>query len=145
MRKDWKSKELEPPETTYVRDIEMRALQSIILNCLSKLEGVFLIEEKLVDTLLGRECVSGIRGIHVDQDKKSPALSIKVEIKVAYGLKIPQKVEEVQNIISEKITELTSLPIATVHVVVRDVLLPKEPLTAVAEKVERKQKASLGQ
>lgn len=119
------SKEFELPETIFSRDIETRVIQIIILQCLSKIEGVGLIGGSLMDTLLGRE-VEKVKGIIVEQDSKNHAVRVRVEINVAYGVTIPDKAEEVQGKVVQEITRLTGLHVAAVHVVVKGVVIVKE-------------------
>jgi len=119
------TKEFELPETVYSRDIETRVIQVIILHCLSEIEGVGLIGGNIIDTLFGREA-ERVKGIHVDQDSKNHMVKVKVEITIDYGLKIPDKSEEVQQRIVERITALTGLHVASVHVVVKSISAPKE-------------------
>jgi len=38
------TKEFEIPETVFIRDIENKVFQSIILQCLAEIEGISLIE-----------------------------------------------------------------------------------------------------
>ncbi len=118
------TKEFEVPQTVYIRDIETKVIQMIILQALSKIEGVGLIEGNLIDSLFGRE-VERVKGIHVEQDSKNHLINVKVEIKVDYGISIPKKAEEVQAKIVEEIISLTGLHVASVHVVVRGLNLPK--------------------
>jgi len=119
-------KEFELPETVFVRDIETKVIQMIILQVLSKIEGVGLIEGNLLDTLLGRE-VEKVKGIFVEQVERDHLVNVKVEIKMDYGVCIPVKAEEVQNKIVEEISLLSGLHVASVHVVVKSLNLPKAP------------------
>src|SRR5258706_6216828 len=88
-------KELELPETVFIRDIESRVFQSIVVQCLAQIEGVETLEGTLFDSLLGRDSLDGIKGIHVEQDQKNHAVNIRVEINVAYGSCIPDKAEQI--------------------------------------------------
>ena len=112
------TKEFEIPETKFSRDIETRVIQVIILQCLSKIEGVGLLEGGLIDTLFGRDAEK-VKGIHVEQDSKNHLVNVKVEINVSYGISIPEKSEEVQLKVVEEITRLTGLHVSTVHVIVK--------------------------
>lgn len=119
------TQEFELPKTVFSRDIETRVIQVIILQCLSKIENVGLIGGGLIDTLLGRE-VERVKGIHVEQDSKNHIVNVKVEINIDYGIKIPEKSEEVQSKIVEEITHLTGLHVATVHVIIKGLISQKE-------------------
>lgn len=118
------TKELELPETLFSHDIETKVIQVIILQAISKIKGVGLFEGNLIDTLFGRE-VERIKGIFVEQDSKNHLVKVIVEIKIEYGISIPQKAEEVQNKIVAEITHLTGLHVASVHLIVKGLILPK--------------------
>src|SRR5579885_3583464 len=116
------TKELELPDTHFVRDIETRVFQSIALHCLARIEGVGLLEGSLIDSLLGRDGPSSVKGIHVEQEEKTRTVNLKVEVKIAYGLSIPEKAEEIQYKIAEDISRLTGLHVGRVHVVFKDLI-----------------------
>lgn len=118
-------KEFELPQTVFSRDIETRVIQIIILYCLGKIEGVGLLEANLIDTLFGREA-ERVKGIHVEQDSKNCQIKVNIEITVAYGICIPEKAEEVQNQVVQEITRLTGLHVASVHVVIKGIIPPKQ-------------------
>lgn len=117
------TKEFEIPETLFSRDIETRVIQSVILQCISKIEEVGLTGGTLIDTLLGRPETDRVKGIFVEQDSKNHQVKVKVEINVKYGVSIPTKAEEVQAKVVEEITRFTGLHVATVHVVVKGLLV----------------------
>ena len=117
------TKEVELPDTLFVRDIESRVFQAIAVQCLAKIEGVSLLEGTFIDSLLGRDPGDRIKGIHVEQDSKNHSIQIKVEINVAYGVSIPEKAEEIQTEIVQEVTRLTGLHVSSVHVVFKDVIL----------------------
>ena len=132
------TKEFELPETIFVRDIESRVFQSIVLESLAKIEGVSLAEGNIIDMLLGRELTDRLKGIHVEQDEKAPSVRIKVEVNIAYGVSLPEKAEEIQSKVSRKISELTGLHVSCVHVVFKNIISSMEGKTseAVKEKPE---------
>lgn len=115
------TKEFEIPETVFIRDIENKVFQSIVLQCLAQVEGINLVEGNFIDHLLGRSA-EGVKGIHADQDSKSQSVSIRVEVNVYYGISIPEKAEEIQTKIANEITRLTGLHVASVHVVFKNVI-----------------------
>lgn len=115
------TKEFELPETVFVRDIENRVFQSIVLQCLSQIPGISLVEGNFIDHLLGRSA-EGVKGIYAEQDEKNHSISIKVEVNIQYGISIPEKAEEIQTKIAEEITRLTGLHVSTVHVVFKNVI-----------------------
>lgn len=119
------TKEFQLPETIFSRDIETRAIQVIILYCLGKISGVGITGGSIIDTLFGREG-ERVKGIHVEQDSKNHSVKVQIEINVDYGISIPEKTEEVQNKVVQEITSLTGLHVASVHIVVKGLIPPKE-------------------
>ncbi len=138
-------KELELPETVFIRDIETKVFQSIVLQTLSQIEGVETLEGNLFDNLLG-DGVGGVKGIHVDQDQKNHSIKVRVEINVAYGISIPEKAEEIQNKILLDISRLTNLHVGLVHVVFKNLIAskPKANLEELLEKRVHAVKAPSG-
>jgi len=133
------TKELELPETVFIRDIESKVFQSIVLQTLSQVEGVETLEGNLFDSLLG-DGLDGVKGIHVDQDQKNHSVNVRIEINVAYGISIPEKAEEIQNKILLDISGLTSLHVGSVHVIFKNLISPK-PKQSVEEVLEKRIKA----
>ncbi|HSW72920.1 MAG TPA: Asp23/Gls24 family envelope stress response protein [Chlamydiales bacterium] len=125
--KQMDAKELDLPETVFIRDIESKVFQAIVLKCLSKIEGVGLMEHNLFDSLLGRE-LERIKGIHIEQDQKRHSVNIRVEINIAYGISIPEKAEEVQNKIAHEVSVWTGLHVSCVHVVFKNLLSPQSEM-----------------
>jgi uncharacterized alkaline shock family protein YloU len=115
------TKEFELPETLFIRDIENKVFQSIVLQCLAHIEGISLVEGNFIDHLLGRSA-EGVKGIYAEQDDKNQSVNIKVEVNILYGISIPEKAEEIQTAIANKITQLTGLHVASVHVVFKNVI-----------------------
>lgn len=120
------AKELEFPDTVFIRDIESRVFQAITIKCLSDIKGIALIEGSFFDHLLGREGLDRIKGIYVEQDSKNHSVSLKIELNIAYGPSIPEKAEEIQTKIVKDITTLTGLHVGCVHVVFRNILSDEE-------------------
>lgn len=121
--KNMDSREIELPETVFIRDIETRVFQGIALQCLAKIEGIALLEGNLFDSLLGRE-LERVKGIHVEQDQKKHSVNIRVEINVLYGISIPDKSEEIQMRLAEEISKWTGLHVASVHVIFKELIPP---------------------
>lgn len=119
-------KELELPETLFVRDIENRVFQGIVLQSLAKIEGISLVEGNFIDSIFNRGAPEGIKGIHAEQDNDNKTVSIKVEINICYGESIPEKAEEIQTKVAEDVTTLTGLHVSSVHVVFKDVVSPEQ-------------------
>ncbi|HSX25649.1 MAG TPA: Asp23/Gls24 family envelope stress response protein [Chlamydiales bacterium] len=121
--KNMDTREIELPDTVFIRDIETRVFQAIALQCLAKIEGIGLIEGNLFDSLLGRD-LERVKGIHVEQDQKKHSVDVRVEINIAYGISIPEKAEEVQTKLAEEVSQWTGLHVASVHVIFKDLMLP---------------------
>ena len=117
-------KELELPDTVFIRDIEGRVFQSIALECLAKIDGIALLGANIIDNILGRDPSEIVNGIHVDQDQKHHSVNLRIELNISYGLSIPDKAEEVQMKIATDITRLTGLHVGSVHVIFKN-LIPR--------------------
>ena len=124
MDQKFDTKELELPDTVFIRDIESRVFQTIALQTLSSIEGVAMMEGNLIDSFLGRDGADRMKGIHVEQDQKNRSVKLKVEINVTYGVSLPQKAEEIQNRMAEEVSRLTGLHVSCVHVVFKNLILP---------------------
>jgi uncharacterized alkaline shock family protein YloU len=120
------TKEFELPETIFSRDIENRVFQGIVLQCLSEIEGITLVEGNFIDNILGRGGLEGIKGIAAEQDNRNHSVSIKLEVNICYGNSIPEKAEEIQTKVAEEITRLTGLHVSVIHVVFKNVV-PYDP------------------
>ena len=119
------TKELELPDTVYVRDIENRVFQEICLKCVASIPGLAPVEGNILDNFLGRH--EGTTSVQIEQDPKNHSISLKVEVNIAYGLSIPEKAEELQNLIQQEITKLTGLHVAVVHVVFKAIIREGAP------------------
>ncbi len=117
------AKELNLPDTVFIRDIETRVFQAIVLQCLSKIEGIGLLEGTFFDSLLGRD-LERVKGIYVEQDQKQHSIEVRAEINIAYGMSIPEKAEEIQLRVVEEISRWTGLHVASVHIIFKDLILP---------------------
>ena len=111
--------------TIFIRDIENRVLQGIVLQVLSKIENISLLEGNIFDSLLGRD-LERIKGIYVEQEQKGKAVNIRVEINIVYGVSIPEKSEEIQTKLKEEICQWTGLNVASIHVVFRHLITPNQ-------------------
>lgn len=120
------TKEFELPETVFVRDIDNRVLQGIVLQTLSKIEGISLVEGNFIDTILGRGQIQNVTGIQAEQDNRSRSINIKIEINICFGVSIPDKADEIQVKVTEELTRLTGLHVSSVHLVFRNVI-PADP------------------
>ena len=125
--KELDTKELKFADTVFVRDIETRVFQAIVIKCLAEVEEVALLEGTLLDNLLGREGNERIKGSTVEQDQKNHSVSIKVEVNIAHGISIPEKSEEIQTKIAAEVSNLTGLHVSCVHVVFK-ALISDTPL-----------------
>jgi uncharacterized alkaline shock family protein YloU len=120
------TKEFELPETMFVSDIDNKVLQGIVLQTLSSIEGISLGEGNFIDTLLGRGQIQNVAGIQAEQDNQSRSIHIKIDINICFGVRIPDKAEEIQTKVSEDLTRLTGLHVSSVHLVFRNVI-PSQP------------------
>lgn len=116
------AKEVELPETLFIRDIENKVFQSIIVQCLLDIEGIALVEGNLLDYFLGREPAERISGISVEQDPKTHSIQVKIEVSVAFGIVIPQKAQEIQQKVAQQLSQLTGLHVSLVHVVFKSLI-----------------------
>lgn len=122
--KNMDAREIELPDTVFIRDIETRVFQGIVVQSLAKISGIGLLEGNLFDSLLGRE-IESVKGIHVEQDQKKHSVAIRVEINIVYGFQIPEKAEEIQTLLAEDISRWTGLHVASVHVIFKDLIHPQ--------------------
>ena len=123
------TKEFELPETHFVRDIEDSVFQNIIFQCLSKIEGIGLVEGNFIDYILRRGPAESLKGIRVEQDHKNHSVGIKIEVNICYGCSIPEKAEDIQTQCAEEITRLTGLHVSFVHVIFKN-MLPADQMFA---------------
>ena len=130
------TKDLQLPDTAYVWDIETKVFQGIIIQCLLKIEGIGLIGGGLIDNLLGVES-DRFKGIFVEQDEEKHSVLIKVEANILYGVSIPEKAEEIQNKITEEIAAVTSLHVAMVHVVFKNLIHHQTKIVPTEEEEEK--------
>ncbi|MCB1119306.1 MAG: Asp23/Gls24 family envelope stress response protein [Chlamydiia bacterium] len=114
-------KEFELPETFFEMDIDNKVFQGIVLQCLSQIEGITLIGGNFIDHILGRD-QDRIKGVHVEQDRETASINVKIEVNIEYSRSIPQKAEEIQTKLSDDITRLTGLHVGTIHVLFRNVI-----------------------
>ena len=134
--KNMDAREIELPDTVFIRDIETRVFQGIVLQALAKISGIGLLEGNLFDSLLGRE-IESVKGIYVNQDQKKHSVDLRVEINILYGVSIPEKSEEIQTLLIEEISRWTGLHVGSVHVIFKDLIPQKtEPSQVPEEKTE---------
>lgn len=120
------TKEFELPETLYVRDIDNRVFQGIILQTLSKIQGISPIEGGFIGHILGQSHTA--KGITAEQDPKTQSISATIEVRVAYGVSIPEKAEEIQTKVARELSSMTGLHVSSVHVVFKE-LIPQDSPT----------------
>jgi uncharacterized alkaline shock family protein YloU len=137
------AKEIDLPKTTFIRDIETKVFQGIVLQALSRVEGIGLLENTLFDSLLGRD-LERLKGIHVEQDNKKQSVIIRIEVDIAYGLSIPEKAEEIQQIVVQEVSRFTGLHVSSVHVIFKHLILPQE-LESQKEKQEEFEETETGE
>jgi len=117
--------EVELPDTVFVRDIEDKVFQSIVVQCLLNIEGIALTEGNLIDYFLGRDPTERISGISVEQEPKTHSVQVRIEVNVAFGEVLPKKAEEIQQKITEELSRLTGLHVKMVHVVFKNLITVK--------------------
>lgn len=118
------TRELDFPETVFVRDIENKVFQALAVKAIEAIEGVHLLEANLIGNFLNMGQVDQHKGIYVEQDSKNHSVSIKVELSIAYGYSLPEKAIEIQTKISEEIVKYTELHVSSVHVVFKSLANP---------------------
>ncbi|NGX48340.1 MAG: hypothetical protein K1000chlam3_01731, partial [Chlamydiae bacterium] len=59
-------------------------------------------------------------------DQKNHSVKLKLEVNIAYGISLPEKAEEIQSKIAQEVSRLTGLHVSCVHIVFRNLVLPKE-------------------
>jgi uncharacterized alkaline shock family protein YloU len=116
------TKEFELPDTLFISDIDARVFQGIVLQCLSTIEGIALVEGNFIDNILGRSGPEVASGIHSEQDNKNHSVSIKIEVNIEYGVSIPAKAEEIHTRVVEEITRLTGLRVSAVQVLFKNII-----------------------
>jgi uncharacterized alkaline shock family protein YloU len=123
--KQMDSSELEYAETKYIRDIETKVFQEIVMQCVNRIEGICLVGSNLIDSLLGRDSSEKIKGIHIEQDENKHSVYIRIEVNILYGLSIPEKAEEIQTKVVEEVCNYTGLHVSCVHVVFKNLVTKK--------------------
>lgn len=116
------AKELELPETLFVRDIDNRVFQHLVAQALARVPDVALIGGGFMHNILGRGNTESVSAIHAEQDSQAKSLKIRVDLNIAYGVPIPDKAEEIQNLLNQELTRLTGLHVASIHLVFRGLL-----------------------
>lgn len=129
------TQEFEIPETMFVRDIENQVFQGIVLQCLSKISGISLVEDNFIESLLGRTGEPSTKGIVAEQDMKNHTIRVRIELNIEYGVSIPEKAEEIQIKVAEEITKLTGLHVAQVHLVIKNVVRPGSEMRSIEKQV----------
>ena len=131
------TQEFDLPETLFVRDIDNKVFQGIVYQCLSKIDGISLVEGNFINNILALE---GIRGVQAEQDNKHQCVSITIEVNIGFGVSIPAKAEEIQSKVTEEITRMTGLHVSMVHVIFKGITQlkkgsqpPVEPVVLPAE------------
>lgn len=116
------TKELELPETLFVRDIDNRVFQHLVAQLLARVPDIGLVEGGFIHNILGRGSAESVSAIHAEQDSQAKSLKIRVDLNVAYGVPIPDKAEEIHNLLNRELTRLTGLHVASIHLVFRGLL-----------------------
>lgn len=117
------TKELDLPETVFIRDIETKVFQTIALQTLSCIDGLSMVEGNLIDSFLGRDGPDRAKGISVDQDQKNHSVKFKIEVNVEYGICLPEKADEIQEKLTREVSRLTGLHVGCVHVIFKNLII----------------------
>lgn len=120
------TKEFELPETVFVQDIDTKVFQGIVLQCLSRIEGVASVEDSFISSILGRGGPEVGCGVISEKDSRNQSVSIKIEVNIEYGIPIPDKAEEIQTNVVEEITRLTGLRVSSIHVIFKNIIPPDQ-------------------
>jgi len=116
------TKELELPETLFVRDIEDKVFQGIVAEVLSHIDGIEISSSNFIESIFGKTTQESYKGIVVEQSPDSPSVSVTLELNIAFGISIPEKAEEIQSKLAEEITNLTGLHVSAVHLIFKNIL-----------------------
>lgn len=141
-------KDPELPETIFSSDIEDKVYQGIVVNTLSSIQGIHLIEGSFFQALIGK--TDKVKGIHIEQEPLQHSVKIQIEVNVQFGVSLPEKAEEIQVKVAQEVTKMTSVHVAEVHVMFRD-LIPEEVMkepstpTSTLENLERSLKKDLNE
>lgn len=141
----YETKELELPETLYIRGIDDEVFKGIILQCLLQIEGISFPEGSFFYSLLQRQAWDAQKGIVIQQNAKDHSISIRIEINICHGEIIPLKAEEIQTKICEEITKTTGLHVSSVHVLFKKAVSleeAKQIACAIRESLLQKQEAT---
>ena len=97
--------------------IHKKAIAEIILTSVKEVEGVSLLKQDFLGTLI--EMGGGRRypGITVSIDK-SNQVSIEIKVKIRYGLNIQEIARQVQDMVRSAIEKTVDIDIKDIHVVV---------------------------
>jgi uncharacterized alkaline shock family protein YloU len=120
------TKEFELPETTFISDIDAKVFQGIVLQTLSSIDGIFLAEGTFIDNILGRSAAAVGSGVYSEQDHNTHSVNIKVDVDIQYGLSIPDKAEEIRTKVTEEITRLTGLHVASFQIHFKNIIPPDQ-------------------
>lgn len=114
------ARELQMPDTEFIRDIEDSVIQDIILYAVSSIHGIALVTSKRRSSFWRSQDSSSIE---VTQDLKNKSLGIVVYVQIAVSESIPEKSEEIQSKIVKIVTRATGLYVSSVRVVFKAVII----------------------
>jgi uncharacterized alkaline shock family protein YloU len=129
------TKELELPETVYVHDIDNKVFEGIIAQCIGNIKDIALEGGGFMHNILGMIEKTG--SITTEQDPTNHSISARIEVRIAYGISIPQKTEEIQTKVAQDLTKMTGLHVSQVHIVFKGLLSDKpDKVESTAQKKE---------
>jgi uncharacterized alkaline shock family protein YloU len=108
----------------FEQEIDDKVFQSIVLKCLSKIQGISLIEGNILDQLFKGPKQDRGKGITLTREDTN--LRVKIEVNVDYGVYIPDKAKEIQEKVSKDLTKYTGLKVLLVHVIFKNINLEEQ-------------------
>lgn len=97
--------------------IHKKAIAEIVLSSIRDIEGVTLLKQDFVGSLLELAGTRHYPGITVSIDK-SNQVSIEIKMRVRFGLNVQEVARQVQDIVKAAIERTVDIDIKDVHVVI---------------------------
>ena len=97
--------------------IHKKAIAEIVLTAIRDVEGVSLLRQDFVGTLMEFAGTRHYPGITVSIDK-SNQVSIEIKVRVRFGLNVQETARQVQEVVKSAIEKTVDIDIKDIHVVV---------------------------
>ena len=97
--------------------IHKKAIAEIVLSSIRDIDGVTLLKQDFVGSLLELAGTRHYPGITVSIDK-SNQVSIEIKVRVRFGLNVQEVARQVQDIVKSAIERTVDIDIKDVHVVI---------------------------